>query len=463
VPPPRVSRSRHAAEWLSRTRAAASLRATSANSISPGLVSGELVQAWGGRVSDWRDPLDAPMARVAARYGGRVARSDVAMVEEVLEALGLARPRLTVVVVGSNGKTSTATYLSDLFTAAGLRTGLYTSPHIAYWGERVRVDDVPVDGARLVDAVHEVDARVDGDKRFRFFDLLTLAAAKLFAAADVDVAVYEAGIGGRADATRALRPDLVVLTSVTLEHTQLLGDSEEEILRHKLDVAPAGSVVVVPALPERLAAVAREQSRLGGRRLVVAEPAVAGTDGLPWYLARNWQLARKAAAGGLERSGRALPEALEPRGIYGRWSVVARDGIDYVLDIAHNPQAWEAFLSELSGRLRGESAIAVVALTRERSMDELVAAVAKSAVFSKVWATTTSVRATHDPELVATALADAGVAAESAPTPADALEAATGYAREHDATIAAFGSTFLVTDAMSWLGEAPAFCRHDAG
>lgn len=427
------------------------------------MVAGELRQAWDGRVSDWQDPLDEPMAEVAARYGERVVRSDVGMVEAVLDSLGVARPSLTVVVVGSNGKTSTATYLADLFAASGLRTGLYTSPHIAYWGERVRVDDVPVEGPRLVEAVREVDALMRSeefnDERFRFFDVLTLAAAKLFAAEHVDVAVYEAGIGGRADATRALRPELVVLTSVALEHTQLLGESEEEILRHKLDVAPAESVVVVPALPERLTAVAGEQSRLGDTRLVAAERGVARPDGLPWYLARNWQLAREAAVMGLTWFDRSLPETLQPRGIYGRCSVVTRNGIDYVLDIAHNPQAWDAFLTEL----RGRPAVAVVALTRERSTDEFIQAIAESGPFAKVWATTTSVRPTHDPDVLAEALADAGVTAESAPTPAQALEAATSHAREHNRRVASFGSTFLVTDAMAWLDEAPHFGHPGAG
>jgi dihydrofolate synthase/folylpolyglutamate synthase len=402
------------------------------------------------------------MAEVAARYGQRLTRSDVGMVQARLAALGLARPKLTVVVVGSNGKTSTATYLSDLFAHAGLRTGLYTSPHIAYWGERVRVDDVPVDGVRLVEAVREIDAIVQGDERFRFFDLLTLAAAKEFEAAAVDVAVYEAGIGGRADTTRALRPELVVLTSVALEHTQVLGETEDEILRHKLDVAPPGATVVAGSLPVRLAAVAGEHSRFAGSDLIIAGPGPIDQNGVPWYLAQNWQLARGAAALGLARLGRELPEGAAPRGIYGRWSTVTREGVEYVLDVAHNPQAWEAFLRELRSRLRDRPAVAVVSVTTERSVDQLVDAVADSGLFSKVWATTTSVRPTHDPELVAAAFVDAGVAAGSAATPAEALEQATAFARDHGVKVAIFGSTFLVTDAMSWLGEAPRFGGRDA-
>src|SRR4051812_30651474 len=95
-------------------------------------------EAWGGRTSDWRDPLDRPMAEIAGSFERRVPRTDVGSVEALAAALDLPRPPLTVVVVGSNGKTSTATYLSDFFSAAGCRTGLFTSPHIAYWTERVR-------------------------------------------------------------------------------------------------------------------------------------------------------------------------------------------------------------------------------------------------------------------------------------------------------------------------------------
>src|SRR6188472_3865929 len=217
-------------------------------------------EAWGGRTSDWRDPLDAPMSEIAGSFERRVLRADVGAVEALAAAVGLARPRLTVVVVGSNGKTSTATYLSELFTAAGCRTGLFTSPHIAYWTERVRIDGERVDGDALVAAVAETAEVAEGIEGLRFFDVLTLGAARVFADAAVDVAVYEAGIGGRSDATRALRPDLVVLTAIGLEHTRLLGESEAEILRHKLDVAPRRALVVAGVLPAQLETVARDHA-----------------------------------------------------------------------------------------------------------------------------------------------------------------------------------------------------------
>jgi dihydrofolate synthase / folylpolyglutamate synthase len=408
-------------------------------------------EAWGGRTSEWRDPLDGPMAEIAGSFERRVPRADVGAVEALAAAVGLARPRLTVVVVGSNGKTSTATYLSELFTAAGCRTGLFTSPHIAYWTERVRIDGEQVEGDALLAAVAEVSGLADGIEGLRFFDVLTLGAARLFADAGVEVAVYEAGIGGRSDATRALRPDVVVLTAIGLEHTQLLGETEEEILRHKLEVAPPGSIVVAGALGPELTAAAEAHSSVIGVDLV-AEPShpAAATD-TPWYLAQNWELANAAARIGLNSIGCEPVDAGGPHEIYGRFTEVRRDGVEYLVDVAHNPQAWDAFLGELGKRLNGQRAVAVVSATRERPSDELAEAIASSGLFSAVYTTEPSVRPTHDTEALAEALRAAGQDAESRPDPSDALEAATASGT----TVAIFGSTYIVTDAMLWLNEPP--------
>jgi dihydrofolate synthase/folylpolyglutamate synthase len=408
-------------------------------------------EAWGGRTSDWHDPLDGPMAEIAGSFERRVPRADVAAVELLAAAVGLARPRLTAVVVGSNGKTSTATYLSELFTAAGCRTGLFTSPHIAYWTERVRVDGEQVDGDALVASVAETAEVAEGIEGLRFFDVLTLGAARVFADAGVDVAVYEAGIGGRSDATRALRPDLVVLTAIGLEHTRLLGESEAEILRHKLDVAPRGSTVVAGALAPELIAAATDHAAAIGVDLVAKPLRLDCAPDAPWYLAQNWELARAAARIGLNSIGCEVVEAGGPHEIYGRFTEVDRNGVEFFLDVAHNPQAWEAFLAELERRLNGSDAVAVVAATRERPLEEFTEVIARSSLFTNVFATTPSVRPTHDTEELAAALRAAGQDAESRPDPADALAAAAASGT----TVAIFGSTYIVTDAMLWLNEPP--------
>jgi dihydrofolate synthase/folylpolyglutamate synthase len=177
---------------------------------------------------------DESLRRIGAAYPSRAPRPDLAAVEALRDAAGISLPETTVVVVGTNGKTSASVYLGRLLASSGRRVGVTTSPHLRRWGERVAIDGEPVDDlqlAREVEAVHQLARALPGRETLRFFDLVTLAAARLFAAAGVDAAVFEAGIGGRLDTTRVLRAPLVVLTGVGLDHTELLGGTEEAILR----------------------------------------------------------------------------------------------------------------------------------------------------------------------------------------------------------------------------------------
>jgi folylpolyglutamate synthase/dihydropteroate synthase len=139
--------------------------------------------------------------------------------------------------------------------------------------------------------------------------------------------------------------------------------------------------------------------------------------------------------------------------VYGRFTVVERDGVEYVVDVAHNLQAWRAFLRELRDRARGTAMSAVVAITAERPLEDFAAVVAESGLFETVYATRTKVRPTHDPDLVATELAQAGQRAAGIADPRGAFEKARADGRR----VAVFGSSYLVTDVMAWLDEAPRF------
>jgi dihydrofolate synthase / folylpolyglutamate synthase len=142
-------------------------------------------------------------------------------------------------VVGTNGKTSTTLLAATLLRAAGLRVGAYVSPHVREWAERIQVDGADAD---LDAALARVRPHADGATQF---EVLTAAALAEFAARDVDVAVVEAGLGGRHDATNALDAHVVVLTNVALEHTRLLGDTREAIAAEKLAVVSPGATVVL--------------------------------------------------------------------------------------------------------------------------------------------------------------------------------------------------------------------------
>jgi dihydrofolate synthase/folylpolyglutamate synthase len=142
-------------------------------------------------------------------------------------------------VVGTNGKTSTTLMTAKLLHAEGLQVGAYISPHLRGWAERIQVDGVNAD---LDAALARVRPHAEGATQF---EVLTAAAFAEFAARGVDVAVVEAGLGGRHDATNVLDAGVVVLTNVALEHTEILGGTREQIAAEKLAVVPPGAVVIL--------------------------------------------------------------------------------------------------------------------------------------------------------------------------------------------------------------------------
>jgi dihydrofolate synthase/folylpolyglutamate synthase len=181
-------------------------------------------------------------------------------------------------VVGTNGKSTATVTIEQLLLADGLSVGSTISPHVASWSERIRVDGDEADFEEAVARVREPAERLGATQ----FEIVTAAALAAFADADVDVAVVEAGLGGRFDATNVLKTRVVLLTNVGLDHTDVLGDTLEAIATEKLAVAPNDAIVV---LPDRTYAylVPGRELRIGGAReaaeafvghAIAADPAV---------------------------------------------------------------------------------------------------------------------------------------------------------------------------------------------
>ena len=164
-------------------------------------------------------------------------------------------------VVGTNGKSTATRRAAGFLAREGLSTGAYTSPHVAGWSERIQVDGADADFEAAVERVRGAAERVGATQ----FETLTAAALTEFSAAGVDVAVVEAGLGGRLDATNVLDAGVVAVTNISLDHTDVLGDTREQIAREKLAVVTPGATVVVGE-PE-WEALARER----GGVVVVAE------------------------------------------------------------------------------------------------------------------------------------------------------------------------------------------------
>ena len=260
-------------------------------------------------------------------------------------------------VVGTNGKSTTVRLAEALLADAGLRVGAYLSPHVTGWSERIRVGGEAADFER---AVRRVRAEAEPLCATQF-EALTAAALGEFAAAGVDVAVVEAGLGGRHDATNVLRSRVVVLTNVALEHTEVLGETREEIAREKLAVLPPGAVAVLGE-PE-WEALARSYG--------AGEVVVAGGGNLALALAgAEAFLARGVDPGVAE--GIRLPGRLEVR----------REAPLEIWDGAHNLAA----VGYLLPRLPKRDFVLVLSILADKDADAMLAAFAS--VGSRLVATT---------------------------------------------------------------------------
>jgi len=281
-------------------------------------------------------------------------------------ALGLPqRSYASVHVVGSNGKSSTARMIAAILERHGRRTGAYLSPHLRSFTERVRVGELDAEPAAFAAAVQRaaraatlVERTLSDDDRITQFEVLTAAALDELARAGVDVAVIEAGLGGRYDATNVIPSLVQVLTTVSLEHTRWLGPTVRDIAREKLAVVREGGTLVVGDLAEEVEEEARAAAARQGARLVHASPAagvelaVAGP-----FQRRNFALARAAAealVGPLNEA--AVREAAAEVTIPGRLEIVDSDPLT-VVDGAHNPSGMAA-LAEAIEELRGEGGAA---------------------------------------------------------------------------------------------------------
>jgi dihydrofolate synthase / folylpolyglutamate synthase len=289
----------------------------------------------------------------------------VRKVAERLAVLRFACPVLTV--AGTNGKGSTVALMEHLARAAGFRTGLYTSPHILHFNERVRINGIAVDDAELCRAFEVVET-ARADVALTYFEFTTLAALWLFQGAGLDLLILEVGLGGRLDAVNIVDPDVAVITSIGLDHQDWLGDDREQIGREKAGILRAGRPLLFAAL-DMPAAIA-ECASVGGAVLLRAGVEF-GSDADTVYWQQDGQsrhcdtaevpLGRDNLAGAVQALSlvNRLPENIAviagQTRLAGRCQWVRKDGVDCYLDIGHNREALQRFLTMLptpAGRRR---------------------------------------------------------------------------------------------------------------
>jgi dihydrofolate synthase / folylpolyglutamate synthase len=348
---------------------------------------------------------------------------DLAHMRVLLSAMGHPENGFpSVLIAGTNGKGSTAATLASILQASGLKTGLYTSPHLVRINERIRLNGEPIgddDFATLHDVVDRTAERLvgEGDLPWHpsFFEMLTAIAFEYFARSRPDMVVLEVGMGGRLDATNVVEPRLSVITDVSLDHQKYLGETVAEIAREKAGIIrPGGIVVTLPQLPEANDVLGNAILDAGahavnavpyvppvspgsasclsadggagvgvrncypldvmGTRIMVESPLVGR------HQLRNLALAITAAVelrnqATVQITPETIAQGIRETHWPGRFQVVpaAGDDPEYVLDVAHNPAGAWALRSTLSSAYLGNDReiTLVFGVMRDKAMQEI--------------------------------------------------------------------------------------------
>ena len=317
-------------------------------------------------------------------------------IRTVAQRLGLELPFVKIVVAGTNGKGSTCAMLEAILLSAGYRVGLYTSPHLVHFNERIRVNGENAGDEKIIAQFERIEA-ARGEISLSYFEFATLAALLLFDAGRLDVAVLEVGMGGRLDAVNIVDADCAIVTSVDIDHTEWLGDTREKIGLEKAHVFRAGrpAICADPQPPASIAGYAeqagadlwqfgkdfnysgdRQQWAYGGRsqrRNGLAYPALRGA---------NQLINASAALAAIEslRDKLAVPQQAVRVGLLqvslpGRMQILpGKPAI--VLDVAHNPHAAAALAQNLAGMAYYPYTHAVVGMLRDKDAEAVLAKLA---------------------------------------------------------------------------------------
>ncbi|MCR5563689.1 MAG: bifunctional folylpolyglutamate synthase/ dihydrofolate synthase [Desulfovibrio sp.] len=361
--------------------------------------------------------------------------------EKTLARLALRRPPFRVIqVIGTNGKGSTSSFLSSICRAHGLATGLYTSPHFVEPTERIQINGLSVPGQDWVEPANRL---LSVAQDLTYFEFLTVLALMLFQKAAVDIAVLEAGLGGRHDATTAVDADLLCFTPIAMDHCDVLGDSLETIAHDKADAIRGGTAVCSAQQKQEVRPILQEKARKEHAPLVFA--GELPEDGFPAIgLAGRYQrvnaglalAAWRVLAPMLGRGNddvnaqrRGIAEAFLP----GRFQRVRGSGSfpPLVLDGAHNPHGTQALAAALKSERVAPSSVIYSCLRDKdwRSSVTILKNVLKPG--TGVFVPQMDNSRAEDAAIVASYWKDGGYRAEPVGGP-DAVERAVKAAFSHD-------------------------------
>jgi len=282
-------------------------------------------------------------------------------------------------VAGTNGKGSVCAMLESICREAGMKTGLFTSPHLLSFRERIQVNRQPVSEAqvvRLVECLQALMRNFPADRLPTFFEVVTVMALEHFAREEVDIVLWETGLGGRLDATNIVTPLASVITPIDLDHQQYLGDTLEQIAAEKAGIIKPGiPVFSAPQEPAALAVLQTTALRAGAPFSIASGETITRLPGR--HQRQNAALAKRV----IKEALAAVPEkAIEAGLTKVQWAARAQcfemDGRKVVIDAAHNPASAEAFADVLQEDFAGQRPTLLLGMLADKNWDSNVATLA---------------------------------------------------------------------------------------
>lgn len=289
---------------------------------------------------------------------------------ELLNFIGNPHEKLKAIhIAGSNGKGSTASFIASILMETGYKTGLYTSPHYVKFNERIRINGSMIDDQYICEFMNPLNSYIDQNNP-TFFELTTAMAFKYFAENDIDYAVIETGLGGRLDATNVLKSICSVITTISIEHSNILGTQPEQIAWEKACIIKPNTKVFAGIMSKEASHVIRNYSAERGCEIIfLTERIVENCDyvsvttnfeqfniyrtPLPGkYQLTNAALAILAVSNVFENINkqavfRGIDMVVENTGIQGRYEIFNKNPT-VIFDSSHNPEGIDAFLNEFS-------------------------------------------------------------------------------------------------------------------
>jgi len=314
-------------------------------------------------------------------------------ITEFLDQIGHPQDKYkTVHIAGTNGKGSTAAMLDAIFRAQGYKTGLYTSPHLVDFRERIKINGRKITKNAVVSFI-SVHKKVLQRRKLTFFEVVTALALDYFASCKIDVAVIETGLGGRLDATNVLTPNLTITTDIDFDHTDILGTTIEKISREKAGIIKSGKPHLIGLLPSQASAIFSKTCRQmdsplyrltesdfapnadtmtldfqdDGLKISKAAPVLYGRHQL-----KNTALVLKAASifrqNGLYVSKKAIQKGITKTDWPGRFQILRKTGSPtIVLDVGHNPGGIKAFVEAFKLRFPGKKAMLLSGFVKKKN------------------------------------------------------------------------------------------------